>query len=797
MINPLAFLNSLTSLNKKLLRDSWQIKEQLTAIILVMAAGIAVFVTMFGVLDSLKLTRDTYYDRYQFADVFASLKRAPVSVKQQINEIPGVSISQSRVVFGVTLQMPGMDEPGSGKIISLPDNHAPLLNQLYLRAGRLLYANEENAILADESFFQAHQLSLGDKVPLIINGHRRDLKIVGVVLSPEHVYSIAPGALMPDGKRYGIFWMSRRSLEAAVNMQGAFNDLTLKVGRNANQAKIKHALDNILKPYGGLIAYGRDQQVSSFFVENELKQLQAMGLMVPIIFLGVAAFLVNVVMSRQIALQRQQIGMLKAVGYSNAQIAWHYLKMVLLITAFGSLIGLWLGNWIGGGMTRMYTEFFHFPLLKYHFSADVMIFAVLFCASAAISGTLFAIVNAAKLPPAQAMRPPSPPAFTRSLLERLGLHAQLSFTSKMILRQLERRPIRALLSTFAMAFALCLLIFSFFMADTMGYLMTIQYELTQREDLNITFVKPVPYRALEEIKVMPGVLMVEPLRQIPVYLKSGHYKKRVAITALTKNPELYRAIDAQLQSLPMPDSGLLINQKLADILHLKVGDRVSVEVLDEKRQTLEIPITAISQEFIGMGVFIKLAALNRLLDDSPKITGALIMLDPNHSVTIYQKLKDIPSIISLNITSVIRRIFEQILAESLLMMVGIISLFASFISVGVIYNTARIALSERGQELASLRVLGLTPVEVGTILFGELTLITLASLPLGIWLGQWLAGGMVSSMDSELYRIPLYISNSTYAYGAAIVLLSTLLSFYLVWRQVTRIDLVSAQKGVE
>lgn len=784
-------------LNKKLLRDLLKLKGQLLAIILVMSAGIAFFVILFGVLDSLKLTKTTYYERYQFADVFASLKRAPESTKQRVNEITGVSVVQSRVVFGVTLQIKNMIEPASGKIISLPDGKQPLLNKLYLKSGRMLFPNEENAILADEGFFNAHHYQLGDKLSVIMNGHSKELKIVGVVLSPEYVYSIAPGAMMPDPKRFGVFWMSRNSLEAAVNMKGAFNDLSLKTDRNANIENIKDQLDSLLKPYGGLISYARDEQLSNFFVENELNQLNAMGMMAPVIFLSVAAFLINVVMSRLVATQRVQIGMLKAVGYTNIEISSHYLKMVLFITAIGSIIGLSLGTWMGAGMTKMYTEFFHFPIFKYSFSIEVMIIAVFFCTIAAIAGTLFAIKNAAKLPPAEAMRAESPTEFRPSYLEKIGIHKHLSFLSRIVLRQLERRPIRALLSAIGLAFALAMLIFSFFMEDTMTHLMDVQYDLTQREDVNIAFVEARSTRALEELKVLPGVLLVEPIRNVATLLKYKHYKKRSSITGLIQKPDLRRVINDQLKPVNLPKHGLVLNSQLAKILHVSVGDVLEVEVLEEKRPTLFIPVTAITQEYIGLGAFMQINELNKLLDETPKITGASITVDENHSAILYKKLKEIPSIIGLNIISVLRIIFEELMAENLLKMVGINILFASFISFGVVYNTARIALSERSRELGTLRVLGLTRKEVAFILFGELGVIILLSIPIGLFLGTGLAVSMTQSLETELFRIPFYINNSTYAYSIIIVIISALFSFYLVWRQLNSIDLVAAQKGVE
>ena len=520
-------------------------------------------------------------------------------------------------------------------------------------------------------------------------------------------------------------------------------------------------------------------------------------MMAPVVFLSVAAFLINVVMTRQIATQREQIGMLKAVGYRDSEISWHYLKMVLVIAGLGSIIGLSLGAWMGAGMTKMYTEFFHFPILKYSFSLEVMIVAVLFCTVSAVLGTLFAIRGAASLPPAEAMRPESPAEFKASLLERLGVHGQLSFLSRIVLRQLERRPIRALLSSLGMALALCILIFSFFMEDSMTYLMDVQYDMTQREDVSLSFVEARPYQALEDIRALPGVMAVEPIRRVPVNLKFKHYNKRSSVQGLVTYPDLHRVIDDKLRPVSMPDRGLVMNRKLAQILHLSIGDVVEVEVLEEKRPTLHIPVTAITREFIGLGAFMNIDELNRMLDDSPKISGVSIMVDKLYGATLYKKLKEIPSIIGLNIVSVLRKIFEDIMAENLLKMVSTNILFASFISFGVIYNTARIALSERSRELAILRVLGLTRKEVAYILFGELGCITVLSIPLGILLGTVLAEAMVASMDTELFRIPFHINNDTYGYAVAIVLLSTMISFYLVWRQVDKIDLVSAQKGVE
>ncbi|WP_417320669.1 ABC transporter permease [Emcibacter sp.] len=787
----------LAALNRKFLRDLWNIKGQILAIIMVMGCGISTYVMSFGVMDSLELSKDVYYDRYQFADVFAQMKRAPEATRQQIADIPGVSALETRVVFGVTVQVEGMDEPATGKLISVPDGRKPLLNNLYLRKGRMLLPDEDDAILCSEAFVSAHNFVLGDHIDMVLNGHKRSLKIVGVVLSPEYVYSLGPGALFPDDKRFGVFWMNRRALEAAVDMDGAFNDVSLRLDRGADIEDVKQRLDVILKPYGGLIAYGRDYQMSNWFVENELEQLKVMGFFIPAIFLSVAAFLVNVVMTRQIATQREQIGMLKAVGYSNFEIALHYLKMVLLIVLFGSLLGIGVGIWFGTSVTGMYTQYFHFPILRFSFSPEVMVFATLLCAVAAVAGTLIAIRQAAILPPAEAMRPASPVQFRETFLKRLGLESIFSHLSRIVLRQLERRPLRTLFSTVGIGLSISILIVAYFMEDSVNYLMEVHFDMAQREDISLSFVEPRSIKALEEIRLMPGVLKVEPTRDVAVFLKSGHFSKRSAITGLRPNPDLHRILGQDLTAISIPDQGIALSLKLAEILHVREGDMLTVEVLEGRRPVLDIRVADIVEEFIGLSAFMNMDELNRALDESTVITGAFLLADPLWNGPLYQEIRDIPSIAGMNILRKARDIFREIMEQQVLLMATVNILFAGLISFGVIYNTARIALSERGRELASLRVLGLTRGEVAYILFGEMAAIVLMAIPVGLLMGYLMVQGLTKLMDTELYRIPAVIDRDTYGLAVIVVIVSSILSFYLVWRQVESIDLVSAQKGVE
>lgn len=787
----------LSALDTKLLRDMSRLKGQTLAISLVMACGIAIFILAFGALNSLHETRDAYYDRYRFGDIFASLKRGPVSLTDNIRQIPGVAQVYDRVTFGATLDLAGMAELATARLISTPDSGQPPLNQLHLKRGRLLEPRETDAILANEPFAAAHKLNPGDHIRMVINGHRRELLIAGIVLSPEFVYSIAPGGLLPDNERYGVFWMNRRALEAVVNMEGGFNDIVLSLTRDADQAEVRRRLDQILKPWGGLISYGREDQISNWYVTNELTELRTVGVTIPMIFLGVAAFLLHIVLGRLVAIQREQIGMLKAIGYSNIEIGIHFLKYVLLIVAIGSILGVMGGYWTGSAITELYAHYFHFPLLRYDPSASVIGSAVLISAAAAMSGAFTAIRAVITLPPAEAMRPPAPPTFKTTIIESFGLQKFLSQPARMTLRHLGRRPQRAMISCLGIAMSLAIFIGASFTTGAITFMLDVQFEVAQREDIDVTFTDPQNMDALDGLRHLPGVVRVEPHRTVTAYLKAGHFNHRGGVTGIESNAQLRRMIDRQQNAVALPEEGIVLSRTLAEKLHVGPGQKITLEVLEEKRPMVEIRVSAVVDEFIGTSAYMSLTAINRLMKEGPVITGAALLLDPLYENAFFARVKETPAIAGIAVMAAARQIFENTMAEQIKVMTSFHVLFAALIAFGVVYNTAQIALSERGNELACLRVLGMTKGEVAYILLGELGLLVIMAIPLGMVIGYLLGWWLSLAFTTELYRIPLVIEPPIFAYAALVVLVSAGLSGLVVWFKIETLDLIAVLKTRE
>lgn len=786
------------ALDRKLLRDLWHMRGMAVAISLVMIGGISTFVMSRVTYESLQITQTRYYIDQRFAEVFANLVRAPEAVAEQFTELPGVNQVETRVVAPVNLEVEGFDDPVTGKILSLPESGAPRLNVPYLRGGRLPAPGADDEVAVSEDFAAAHGFQPGDRIVAIIKGHRKRLDIVGIALSPEYMYAIPPGALFPDYERYGILWMNRKALATAFDMDGAFNDVSFSLQRGASAQGVIDRVDLVLARYGGLGAYAREDQFSHRFITEELRGLETMATIFPVIFLGVAAFLLNVVISRLVATEREQIGTLKAFGYSTWQVGMHYTRLVLSITVFGLVAGIALGLWFAKGLGGIYQVFYSFPYLHFQLNPLVLLQAVLVTVVAALAGTTFAVQRAATLPPAEGMRPEPPPVYRATVLERLGLQQRLAEPSRMIIRHIARQPLKAALTMLGIAAACGILMVTNFQRDAIGWMLGVQYGLSSREDLTVLFTDPTPRRAMYSLRDIEGVEHVEGFRSVPARLVHGHRSQRLAVDGLEPGNELQRVLDAELRPVEIPAEGIVLTEYLAsEILHVRPGELLTVEVLEGSRPVLQVPVVGTTRQYLGVNAYMSRAALNRLMREGPAITGARLAVDPARQVEIYRELRGMPRVAGTVIRDTSIEQFNEMMEETILYFSFITALLGGFIAFGVVYNSARIALSERSRELASLRVLGFTRGEVGYILLGEIGLLTLLAIPMGFLFGYGLSGYLTVAFSSDLYRIALIVEPATYALAATIVLVSFAITGALIWRKLARLDLVEVLKTRE
>ncbi|HVZ27571.1 MAG TPA: FtsX-like permease family protein [Rhizomicrobium sp.] len=784
------------ALNKKLLRDLWRAKSQALAIAAVLACGVAIIIMTYGAMMSLRQTRDTYYERNRFGAIFSQLKRAPLPLAANAARIPGVSAADARITHYAALDIAGLARPAAAYLVSLPEARAPSLNKITLRSGRLPERDRDELVMS-ENMALALGYAPGSKIGVILAGRKRLFTVTGVALSPEFVYVLAPGQLMPDDQAFGILWLDRSLMEAAFDMHGAFNDISLSVLPNASIPDVIRRLDNLLAPYGGSAAYGRDDQSSHAYITQELDQLRTIAMVIPPVFLGVAAFLIHMVLSRLIETERESIGLLKSFGYSNNEVGWHYVKFSLAIALLGAAAGCAAGFGLGRWMTGMYQNYFRFPFLEYRMDNAVFAAAIAIAFAAAMAGTLSAVGRAIRLVPAEAMRPPSPPAYRRTLVDLMGLEGRISVPTQMIIRHIGRWPLRAFFTASGVALAIMLLVGLFFFFDAIDELVDSYYYRANRQDIVISLIEQRSEKAGFEVDRLPGIRGAEPVLEVAARLSHGHLVQRLGIVGLPNDTRFRAFVDSAGRSFTLPQEGVLISAKLASLLDLRVGQKLEIQLLEGTRQTKSVPVSGIVSENVGLSAYMDRRALGTLAGENGSLTSIQAAVDSAAQAALLGRLKQMPAVATVSTRAQAISSLRDNMARSMVIVIYFYIGLGSIIVFGVVYNAARISLSERGRELASLRVMGFTRSETGYVLIGELALLVVAALPAGCALGYGLAWLMSHAMETKLFRVPFVIAPATFGIAMSIALASAALSALAVAQRINRLDMISVLKTRE
>lgn len=784
-------------LDHKLLRDLWRIKGQAIAIGAVIGVGVMMLVMMTGLTASLTQTRDAYYERYRLADVFAPVSRAPERLGGRVAEIPGVVSVQTRVQGRALIDLTEQVLPVQAQAISLPDRGQPALNDVFLTDGRMPAAGHPDEILLLQSFAAAHALRPGDTLRATMNGARRSFDIVGLAQSPEFLYITAPGELIPDDARFGVIWMGRAGLSAAYDMSGAFNEALVGLARGANEQAVMAAIDRLLAPYGGSGAYPLADQSSNRLISEEIAGLEAAATGVPPIFLMVAAFLLYIVIGRIVQSERGQIGLMKAFGYTNTEVGAHYFKLVMAIAAGGALAGCLGGIGTGRAMVGLYTEYFKFPFLVFQLDPGSFVIGVAVSILSASVGGLLVLRQVFALTPADAMRTPAPPDFSRT--GRLGraIGSLLDQPSRMVMRRITRQPGRMAGAMIGIASGMALSVAMITIYAGFDETIDLTFSVVDRSDVTVSFTHPVSEKTLFELARLPGVQRVEPVRNVAAVLRNGLNSYRGALTGLPDDPVLNRALDDQMQPITLPQSGVVLSRVLAEMLDIQPGDTLRVDVREGRQPLLDLPVSGIAESLLGAPAYMGLDALNAALREPGRVSGAYLMIDSALADPIYTALQDMPTVAGVSLKSQARDAFVTLMNTGAGAIRYVMGGIAFVITFGIVYNAARIALAERARDLASLRVIGFTKGEAAFVLLGELAVVTLVALPLGALMGYYMSFGIAAGFSTDLYQIPAIFDPVSYGQATLVVLTAAVVSGWLVKRDLDSSDMIEALKTRE
>lgn len=787
----------MSALDHKLLRDLWRIKGQAGAIALVVAVGVLLLVMMSGMISSLEETRRTYYERYRLADVFAPVVRAPQKVLDRIAEIPGVDAVEGRIQGKALVEVAGQAISVRAQVVSLPPWREARLNGVYLANGRMPQPGRTEEVLLLKSFAQAHGLTLGDRLSATMHGARRQFRIVGIAQAPEFLFTIAPGEVVPDNARFAVLWMNQDALEAAFDLKGAFNEVLLSLERGARPEPVLAAVDSVLDRFGGLGTYALADQFSNRFLSEEIRGLRTTSAAVPPIFMAVAAFLLYIVVSRMVQAEREQIGLIKAFGYTDWEVSLHYFKLVVSIALFGAALGSAGGVWAGRALAGVYQSIYHFPFLVFRVEPSSFVSGVSVSVLAAMAGGLLVLRKVFALTPAVAMRPPAPADFSRSGALNARLKRWLDQPSRMVLRRVLRNPGRIVGAVIGIGAGMGLSSAQMSVMSGFNDALDQTFAVIDRSDVSVTFFEQMPEKTVFALRQLPGVIEVEPTRAVGAVLRHATQSYRGGVTGLVSGARLSRAVDADQADISMPDSGIVLARALADILKVEPGDNVTVEVLEGRRPVLEVPVARIADTLLGAPAFMKMDALNRAMNEPGRISGAYLRVDSEQYPALFAALRDVPSVAGVTRKSDARAALKKLMDTGAGTMRFIMAAIAGVITFGIVYNSARISFGEQARDLASLRVMGFTRGEAAFILLGELAIVVILAVPLGVAIGYGLSFLVAAGFSTDLYQIPTTFRPTAYGWAGVAVVVATVLSGWLVKREINKVDLVATLKTRE
>jgi len=791
-----------TVLNRKLgreLQDAWL---RLLAIMGIIAVGVACFVTLGSSYRNLTEAKQRYYRQCRMADFWIDLKKAPLAELDAVGQLPGMAAMRPRIQFYATVDLKDVVRPLNGMVLSLPDRREPVINDIVLRRGSYFTDRRENEVILNDAFARQHGLEPGMWIRLVLNNRRQELFVVGTAISSEFVYLVAPGSIVPDPEHYGIFYLKNSYAEDVFDFDGAANQVVGRFAPGSVQPprEVLRRAEQVLAPYGVFTTTLLENQGSNKYLTQEIQGLGSFGVVLPIIFLAVAALVLNVLLSRLAEQERTVVGTLKALGYSDRQLFLHFLKFGLTVGLLGGLVGCGLGYLLAGLMTMAYRWFFEFPELHNRFHLSLHAIGLGISLACAVVGSLRGTRAVLRLEPAQAMRPKPPKQGGAVWLERLPwLWQRLTTGWRIVLRDVVRNRVRTAAGVFAAMMGAGVMVCGFMLSEATFYLVDFQFKWLLKSDIDLAFKDEKNEDALLEAARLPGVDRAEPTLHVGCDFYNGAHTHKGGVIGLAPDARLTVPRDRQARPVRVPSAGLAMTRTLADMLHVQRGDWITIQPIKGLRRRLDVQVVEIADSYLGTTVYADIRWLSRLIGEELALTGVQLAVDkdPRHLDALYRELKQLPALEAVNSRADMIQSLEETIIQNMWVSIGMFILFAGVVFFGSILNASLVSLAERQREVATLRVLGYGPWMIGSLLLRESMIVTLLGTALGMPFGYLLSVLIAYTYESEMFRFPVVSSPGTWFWTLVLAVVYSLAAHGFVQRAVHRMDWLEALKAKE
>ncbi len=777
-----------------LLRMIGQSKGQFAAVLTIIAMGIAVFTALSMTAVNMEKTVDTYYLKSRFPDLFIETEPVPLQDVWRLADINGVKLAQGRICKDVQMVTTNQEERVTLRMITIPEEEEFMLSKLTLLSGRNLSNGQKGALLI-EQFAKARNLLPGDEITIQSDGVESKVPVVGIVDNPEYIYLMENSAsLMPDESNFGVCYISEGFGQQIFGMRGSCNQILIEYQTGIKEEKLIQTIEERLSSYELKQIVKQKDQMSNVIIRQELSQLSSMAKTIPILFLSIASIMLLMMIGRIVKKDRNKIGLLKALGYENNQILFHYGKYALIAGTIGGAMGSILGMALSGGLTKMYLSYFHIPLLQIEFDYKYILIAMLgssiFCTCSGLIGARSVLA----IMPSEAMRQEAPKAGKRIWIEGIPfLWKSFSFSSKLILKNISRSKKRSIFVAAGITVTYAMMGFTASMPDIMDQMMNEHFREFQKMDYDISFDTVVSKKAVNDLSHLVDCTVIEGKLEYPFQLSAGNRSKNVSIVGLERDTTFFSFKNQEGKSIALPKGGLLVSENLAEALKINVGDRILVKSYIPNQEDQYLTVRGIVKQALGINGYMDIDQMGRLFLEKNSINGVLLNSKDQDINDKLQKASNIASILSVEKT---RGVYEKYMTMMLLSL-GVMVVFSGILGFAIVYNATMVSLGEREMELSSLRVLGFTKREILWMIVKENNWLCLMGILLGIPVSRVMAFYSSSAFSTDLYRVELRLSFGALAAAAACTIFFVLLAQLATYHKIQKLDFLQALKNRE
>jgi putative ABC transport system permease protein len=776
-------------LNLRLVRMIKHSKGQYIAILIVVITGLFIYTAMNSAITNLETSLLEFYDITNFGEVFIEVMHFPENDLESLKKIDNVKEAEARIIFDAPFISEDKDEKVKVRIISV-DKVENKINKLYLEDGTRRISGRE--VLMQTQFAEARNIAVGDEIDVQVNGVRYTFLVKGLVSSPEFAYVMEDEqALMPRPDKFGVIFAEKEFISNITGFRGVFNSIVLTLDDYEAYDETEKILEKGLDKYGLIRMIPKEDQLSNAMMFEEINGVKQVSGFIPFVFLFAAAAILSAMISRNVKKDKNVIGILKALGYSNRKILIHYTMYAVSIGLVGGTIGIIIGTLMSGVMTQMYQQFFYIPLLEVRYYPKNIVNAIIMTTVFCVISGMYGSRNVLKISPAEAMRPETPKEGHRILLEKVRfIWNKVSFTWKIVLRNIFREKKKFVFISLGAAFTVAMSLMTFWIGGLMDNMFTEHYGGFMKMDYNIQFSRPLRTEALLDLEKIIRPDHIEAKIEMPFEVSKGRFSKVVNFIGLEKDTEFFVFRDYEGKIVNLPDNGVLLSYNLAQILEAEIGDMVFVENYIPGRNNAYIKVVGIVKQTLGINAYMSIEYMENMLTGKGTINGAYVNVDRSIAEDL-AKLKNIGGVQS---TKEMQDSFMEYLdmtwATVLFMVV-----FSGLLGFVIIYSMTIMSINERSMEFSSLRVLGFSKGEIFGIILKENMVMSALGFVYGLPMGMLLIDGMRTIYVSDVYTFdaPISIINIVYSYVFTFLCLT--FAQLITYKKIKNLNFIEALKS--